>query len=102
MLGPLGMNDTTFHVEGDGLEKLAVLYMPDLFTRSCDACHRIGEAAFRRPRAPLGGSGLVSTAGDYHRFTQMLWRHGELDGVRILGGALSPTWSATICLAGRT
>jgi CubicO group peptidase (beta-lactamase class C family) len=27
----------------------------------------------------------VSTAGDYHRFTQMLLRGGELDGVRLLG-----------------
>ena len=33
----------------------------------------------------MGGSGLVSTAADYHRFTQMLLRNGELDGVRILG-----------------
>jgi CubicO group peptidase (beta-lactamase class C family) len=32
-----------------------------------------------------GGGGLVSTAADYHRFTQMLLRGGELDGTRILG-----------------
>jgi CubicO group peptidase (beta-lactamase class C family) len=32
-----------------------------------------------------GGGGLVSTAADYHRFTQMLLRGGELDGVRVLG-----------------
>ena len=32
-----------------------------------------------------GGGGLVSTAADYHRFTQMLLRRGELDGVRLLG-----------------
>ena len=38
-----------------------------------------------RPSAALGGSGLVSTAADYHRFTQMLLRRGELDGVRLLG-----------------
>ena len=43
-------------------------------------------------RAPLhidsdwseGGSGLVSTAGDYMRFALMLWNRGEYDGVRIL------------------
>jgi CubicO group peptidase (beta-lactamase class C family) len=34
-----------------------------------------------------GGGGLVSTAADYHRFTQMLLRGGELDGVRLLGRA---------------
>jgi len=27
----------------------------------------------------------VSTAADYHRFTQMLLNEGELDGVRLLG-----------------
>jgi len=37
-----------------------------------------------RPRFLAGGHGLVSTAADYHRFTQMLLRRGELDGVRLL------------------
>lgn len=32
-----------------------------------------------------GGSGLLSTLGDYQRFIQMLCNNGELDGVRILG-----------------
>ena len=32
-----------------------------------------------------GGGGLVSTAADYARFTEMLLRGGELDGVRVLG-----------------
>jgi len=31
-----------------------------------------------------GGGGMVSTAGDYARFCQMLLNAGELDGVRIL------------------
>ena len=34
---------------------------------------------------PGGGGGLVSTAPDYMRFSQMLLNGGELDGVRILG-----------------
>ena len=32
-----------------------------------------------------GGAGLISTLGDYFRFTEMLRRGGELDGVRLLG-----------------
>lgn len=32
-----------------------------------------------------GGSGLVGTTADYLRFTEMLRRGGELEGVRILG-----------------
>jgi CubicO group peptidase (beta-lactamase class C family) len=32
-----------------------------------------------------GGAGVLSTAGDYGRFLQMLLNGGELDGVRLLG-----------------
>ncbi|GAA5195647.1 serine hydrolase domain-containing protein [Rugosimonospora acidiphila] len=45
----------------------------------------LGRYALRAPAAFAGGSGLVSSAADYHRFTQMLLRGGELDGQRILG-----------------
>ena len=41
----------------------------------------MGDAATRPPTFLSGGGGLVSTAADYHRFTQMLARGGELDGV---------------------
>ncbi|MGA3351704.1 MAG: serine hydrolase domain-containing protein [Acidimicrobiales bacterium] len=85
VFGPLAMNETTFHVEGDAAEKLAVLYSPDLVTGRATRATHLGEVALRRPSAPLGGSGLVSTAGDYHRFSQMLLRRGELEGARILG-----------------
>jgi CubicO group peptidase (beta-lactamase class C family) len=48
--------------------------------------HRaLGDHATRLPTLLAGGAGLVSTVGDYHRFTQMLLRGGELDGVRLLG-----------------
>ena len=42
-------------------------------------------AALAEPTWHSGGGGLVSTAADYHRFTQFLLRGGELDGVRLLG-----------------
>jgi CubicO group peptidase (beta-lactamase class C family) len=32
-----------------------------------------------------GGGGLICTAADYHRFTQMLLREGAHDGGRLLG-----------------
>ena len=43
-----------------------------------------------RPRFLGGGGGLISTAADYHRFTQLLLDRpgspaGELDGVRLIG-----------------
>jgi CubicO group peptidase (beta-lactamase class C family) len=40
-----------------------------------------------RPNWISGGGGLLSTAGDYLRFAQMLLNGGELDGTRLL----SPT-----------
>ena len=45
----------------------------------------MGDAATREPPFLSGGGGLVSTAADYLRFTQMLARGGELDGARLLG-----------------
>jgi CubicO group peptidase (beta-lactamase class C family) len=85
VLGPLGMKDTSFYVEGEEAENLAVLYMPDLFTGRATRAPHMGESVLSPPRAPSGGGGLVSTAADYHRFTQMLLRGGELDGARVLG-----------------
>ena len=35
-------------------------------------------------RSFAGGAGLISTAGDYARFLQMLLNGGELDGTRVL------------------
>ncbi len=87
IFGPLGMTDTGFHA-GDA-SGLAALYTPrpDGTTARLDA---LGDVA-RRPRTLLsGGGGLVSTAADYDRFTQMVLGRpgspaGELDGVRLLG-----------------
>ena len=44
----------------------------------------MGDAALKPPTLLSGGGGLVSTIADYHRFTQLLLRHGELDGTRLL------------------
>ena len=84
ILGPLGMTDTAFSVAADDLDRLAALYVPNpaggLLRNTA-----MGDAATRQPTFLSGGGGLVSTAADYHRFTQMLARGGELDGVRLLG-----------------
>jgi CubicO group peptidase (beta-lactamase class C family) len=91
ILGPLGMTDTGFWVEEAELGRVAALY-----TRGTDpagSLHRMaemGRIAHHRPRVLSGGGGLISTAADYHRFTQMLLDRpgspgGELDGVRLLG-----------------
>ena len=85
MFQPLGMDETAFFVDQDGGDRLAALYTPDPATGKATRLDALGDLALKRPRAHLGGGGLVSTAADYHRFTQMLLNEGELDGVRLLG-----------------
>ncbi|GAA5080966.1 CubicO group peptidase (beta-lactamase class C family) [Thermocatellispora tengchongensis] len=80
---PLGMTDTAFSIEPADAARLAALYNADQRGRPVPV--DVGDAALRPPKAPSGGGGLISTAADYHRFTQMLLRGGELDGVRLLG-----------------
>jgi len=84
VLRPLGMDDTRWWVEPADAARLATLYVFDPGTGRT-APTGLGRYALEKPAALLGGSGLVSTAADYHRFTQMLLRGGELDGERILG-----------------
>lgn len=94
---PLGMVDTGFRVPEDEWSRLAQLYSPkgtpqgpgafmtpntstelEVTDESVSAGYRAG-AEFES-----GGGGLVSTAADYLRFSQMLLNGGELGGVRIL------------------
>lgn len=83
VLGPLGMTDTRWWVEGPDLDRLAALYATvegNLFRYDT-----LGAAALSKPAVLSGGGGLVSTAADYWRFCRMLHAGGELDGNRVLG-----------------
>jgi CubicO group peptidase (beta-lactamase class C family) len=84
IFGPLGMADTGFWVEGEAAGSLAALYAAGPAGRPV-RFDELGRRALRRPDCLDGGGGLVSTAADYHRFTQALLRGGELDGARLLG-----------------
>ncbi|MFF5171496.1 serine hydrolase domain-containing protein [Micromonospora sp. NPDC000089] len=84
IFAPLGMTDTRWWVDEPDAKRLAALYTPHPATGQAVRADRIGAAALARPGWFSGGGGLVSTAADYHRFTQLLLRGGELDGVRLL------------------
>jgi CubicO group peptidase (beta-lactamase class C family) len=84
IFGPLGMADTGFWVEGEATAELATLYTAGPQGRAV-RFDELGRRALHRPSCLDGGGGLVSTAADYHRFTQALLGGGELDGVRLLG-----------------
>jgi len=82
------MTDTSFWVGDDDAGRLAALYTPGA-DRCAARLDALGDAARKRPSLFSGGGGLVSTAADYHRFTQMLLDRdgspaGELDGARLL------------------
>ena len=111
---PLGMVDTAFSVPVEKLERFAALYelnkegrmkgekgeekKMDGDKEKEKAMKGDKEQKMRLERVdkdpplendeirffPGGGGGLVSTAPDYMRFSQMLLNGGELDGVRIL------------------
>ncbi|WP_410604227.1 serine hydrolase domain-containing protein [Amycolatopsis sp. lyj-90] len=82
---PLGMHETGFQTDPAALDRLAALYVPHPKTKAPFRHDEMGAIGRVTPTCLSGGGGLVSTAGDYHRFTQMLLRGGELDGVRLLG-----------------
>jgi CubicO group peptidase (beta-lactamase class C family) len=85
IFAPLGMTDTAFSVEDGQLDGLAALYVPEPGTRKAVRNDAFGDAIKHKPACLSGGGGLVSTAADYHRFTEFLRRGGELDGARLLG-----------------
>ena len=82
ILGPLGMQDTSWWCPPEKLERLAMLYV----TSNGDslAYEDLGKHAHRPPRILDGGGGLQSTANDYNRFMTMLLHGGELEGVRLV------------------
>ncbi len=82
---PLGMNETRFFVPEDDQQRLAALYFPQPGTLQAVRLDALAPVPAATRRSCRGGGGLVGTAGDYHRFTQMLVGGGELDGIRLLG-----------------
>ena len=73
--GPLKMKDTGFWVKPEAASRLAKADGPP---------NPLFENATQKPNIFSGGGGMLSTAGDYARFSQMLLNGGELDGVRVL------------------
>jgi CubicO group peptidase (beta-lactamase class C family) len=91
IFAPLGMRDTSFGLrEGDDVESLARLYgavpgQPGGAPTGFAFLESLDAAAHSKPAFLAGGGGLLSTAGDYLRFVEMLRRAGSYDGGRLLG-----------------
>jgi CubicO group peptidase (beta-lactamase class C family) len=80
---PLGMVDTGFSVSAAQQQRFSVLY--GATDAGLEAWDPIAGEYATVPAFESGGGGLVSTAGDYWRFAQMLLNGGQLDGIRLLG-----------------
>jgi CubicO group peptidase (beta-lactamase class C family) len=87
---PLAMNSTWFFPPTSTGGRLTAVYAvteAGALVRAPDG--PLGQGDYLEgPRQDFaGGAGLVSTAGDYARFLQMLLNGGELNGARILSPA---------------
>ncbi len=90
ILEPLKMNDTAFEVPREKQGRFATLYGRTeeyslAVLETPVASPFIHPVAIKSVNLHSGGGGLVSTAGDYWRFAQMMLNGGELAGVRIIG-----------------
>ncbi|MDE0179009.1 MAG: serine hydrolase [Gammaproteobacteria bacterium] len=80
LFDPLGMEDTFFNVPADKLDRL----LPNhAWNREEERLVQF-DAPYEETQMFSGGGGLVSSTMDYLRFSEMVRRGGELDGVRIL------------------
>jgi CubicO group peptidase (beta-lactamase class C family) len=91
IFSPLGMKDTGFFVPPEKADRLTTVYTPNgdntaITPYDPDSVKQYTYRTFTEEVSHFsGGGGLVSTAADYLRFSQMLLNGGKLDGVRILG-----------------
>ena len=77
---PLGMKDTGFWIKPEDEPRTATMYQQ----RGGALTVNPSREYFTKPALFSGGGGLVSTAMDYTRFSEMMLNGGELEGVRIL------------------
>ncbi|HUR32868.1 MAG TPA: serine hydrolase domain-containing protein [Vicinamibacterales bacterium] len=83
IFGPLRMPDTGFYATPAQQRRLTTVYGPG----DNGALREVAIESLpftEKPALIEGAVGLLSTAPDFLRFAQMLLRHGELDGVRLL------------------
>jgi len=77
---PLGMKDTFFYPPDDKRARLVTLYR-----KTPNGLEKVAnQDGFSSKTYFSGGGGLMSTAGDYLQFAQMLLDGGELGGKRFL------------------
>ena len=83
VLDKMRMQDTEFWVrKAEDRQRQARVYRRSRSGELKPAMSR--SQVMQKPTRMMGGAGLVSTAGDYARFCQMMLNQGQLDGQRVL------------------
>ena len=85
IFGPLGMEDTGFHVPARKLDRLASCYGADPETGTLELYDAAEDSRWSHPPVfESCGGGLVSTVDDYLAFCRMMLNKGKYGGDRIL------------------
>ncbi len=84
ILTPLAMNDTFFELPKDKESRLAGDQTWNYETNKIDVVPVEARRPFQGITLFNGGGGLISTARDYLRFSQMILNGGTYDGQRLL------------------
>lgn len=86
IFGPLEMEDTFFQVPAEKLNRFGTNHTYNPQSGELEVSDSATASNFvNRQTFESGGGGLLSTAEDYMRFSQMVLNGGELDGARIIG-----------------
>jgi CubicO group peptidase (beta-lactamase class C family) len=84
LFAPLGMRDTFFEVPADKVSRLGTNHRYDREAGRVMVLPDSEYPMFANTTFFSGGAGLVSTAADFARFSEMLRAGGSLNGQRIL------------------
>jgi len=94
---PLKLSDTAFWADGE--KRVARLAEPQV-DPTTGKKPALFHDSLQRPKWIAGGAGMVSTAADYARFSQMFLNGGTLDGVRLVSPKTIELMSANHLLPG--
>ncbi|MBI9042941.1 MAG: beta-lactamase family protein [Anaerolineaceae bacterium] len=84
VFAPLGMEDTSFSVPDEKVERLTTCYV-ETEKEKIVVFDSVEKSAFRDVSLFSGGGGLVSTLKDYLQFVRLVLGKGALDDVRLIG-----------------
>ena len=86
IIDPLGMNDTTFHIDKSKLDRFSSCYIYDeIADKYILQDDSIETSYLEKPRSFSGGGGLLSTIDDYMKFCNLIQNNGSADKENIIG-----------------